>query len=142
VFELRKSDILAGANIRFVGTIVITTPTGTCSSTARWPYDFLKAITFTANNASNVINASGAKLKLRRMMKYPELTDRGVSNSIGGSTRTQGTLALASESWGVGQNQASIAAGTYSVDLRWPLDVARTWSTSPVRSSSRPAPPT
>lgn len=124
VFELRKSDILAGANIRFVGTVVITTPTGTCSSTARWPYDFLKAITFTANNASNVINASGAKLKLRRMMKYPELTDRGVSNSIGGSTRTQGTLALASESWGVGQNQASISAGTYSVDLRWPLDVA------------------
>jgi hypothetical protein len=124
VFELRKSDILAGANIRFVGTIVITTATGTCSSTARWPYDFLKAVTFTANNASNVINASGAKLKLRRMMKFPELTDRGVSNSIGGTTRTQGTLALATESWGVGQNQASIAAGTYNVDLRWPLDVA------------------
>lgn len=123
VIELRKSDILSGITVRFSGSLVITTPTGTATSTARWPYDLLKQVRFTANGASNVINCSGLKLKVRQMMKRGELTDRGISQTFGGVARTQGTLALASESWGVGAN-STLTAGTYSVDLEWFIPVA------------------
>lgn len=123
-WELRKSDILADCTIRIVGTVVITLPTGTVATTARWPYDIVKSLQFTANGASNLINASGWKLKARHFMKKADLDDRGVSQTIGGTVRTQGTLSLASESWGVGQNTSAIAAGTYNVDLAIPVDVA------------------
>ncbi|HRC64980.1 MAG TPA: hypothetical protein PLB86_07295 [Dermatophilaceae bacterium] len=122
VFELRKSDILSRLLVRFTGSLVITTPTGTAASTARWPYDMLNA-KFTANGASNVINASGLKLKARDAMKRGELSDRGVSQTVGGAAKTQGTLAMATESWGVGSN-STLSAGTYPVDLMWIVPVA------------------
>jgi hypothetical protein len=40
-----------------------------------------------------------------------------VSQSISGATVTQGTLSMASEAWGVGQNQSAIAPATYNFDL-------------------------
>lgn len=123
-WELRKADILADCHLRITGTVVITLPTGTCATTARWPYDVVKSAQFTANGASNLVNASGWKLKARHFMKKPGLNDRGVAQTIGGSTRNQGTISLASESWGVGQNTSAIAAGTYNVDLSIPIDVA------------------
>lgn len=124
IIELRKSDILSGILIRFTGSLVITTPTGAVNSTARWPYDLLRQCRFTANGASNIINASGLKLKVRDFMTKGDLTDRGVSQSVGGTARTQGTLSQASESWGVGSQQTAIAAGTYPVDLEWYVPVA------------------
>lgn len=123
-WELRKADILADCHLRIVGTVVITVPTGTVATTARWPYDIVKSAQFTANGASNLINASGWKLKARHFMKKPGLNDRGVVQTIGGTSRNQGTISLASESWGVGQNTSAIAAGTYNVDLSIPIDVA------------------
>lgn len=122
--ELRKSDILAGILIRFVGQVVVALPTGTCATSARWPYDFLKQVRFTANGASNIINCSGLKLKAREIMKKSDLTDRGVSQTFGGSARTQGTLAQASEAWGVGASTTGIAAGTYAIELEWFVPVA------------------
>src|SRR3954471_13423136 len=56
VVELRKSDILSSIQIRFTGTVTVTPGSGTVASTARWPYDFIKAARFTANGASNIIN--------------------------------------------------------------------------------------
>jgi hypothetical protein len=123
-WELKKSDIIAAAIVRFTGSLVITLPTGTAASTARWPYDMLKAVRFTANGASNVINASGLKLKLREAQKRSDFNDRGVSQTIGGATVTQGTLSSASESWGVGSNTSALAAGTYPVDLYWVVPIA------------------
>jgi hypothetical protein len=123
-WELKKSDIIAAAIVRFTGSLVITLPTGTAASTARWPYDMLKAVRFTANGASNVINASGLKLKLREAQKRSDFNDRGVSQTMGGATVTQGTLAGASESWGVGSNTSALSAGTYPVDLYWVVPIA------------------
>jgi hypothetical protein len=57
-------------------------------------------------------------------MKRADLTDRGVTQTIGGVTRTNGTLALASESWGVGSATTGIAAGTYNVDLTFAIPVS------------------
>jgi hypothetical protein len=124
IVELRKSDILAGITVRFTGTVTITPGTGTVASTARWPYDFIKAAKFTANGASNLINVSGLKLKLRDIQKHGDLTDRGVQQTIGGVVRNQGTLAKATEAWGVGSNTSALANGAYPVDLEWHVPVA------------------
>ncbi len=125
VVELRKSDILAGATLRFVGTIQVTLPTGASVNTsARWPYDLAKTVRFTANGQSNIINVSGAKLKAREFMVRADLDDRGVEQHVNGATRRQGTLAKAAESWGVGSRQTAVPAGTYDVDLEWFLPVA------------------
>lgn len=122
--ELRKSDIISGILIRFSGQIVTVKGAGTVNTGARWPYDLLKAVRFTANGASNIINCSGLKLKVRDVMKKSDLTDRGVAQTVAGATRTNGTLALASESWGVGSNTTAIADGTYGVELEWFVPVA------------------
>lgn len=123
-WELKKSDIIAAAVVRFTGSLVVTPGTGTAASTARWPYDMLKAVRFTANGASNVINASGLKLKLREFQKRTDLNDRGVTQTIGGASVNQGTLSMASESWGVGSNTSALSGGTYSVDLYWIVPIA------------------
>lgn len=123
-WELKKSDIIAAAIVRFTGSLVVTPGTGTAASTARWPYDMLKAVRFTANGASNVINASGLKLKLREFQKKSDLSDRGVVQTVGGATVNQGTFASASESWGVGSNTSALSGGTYTVDLYWVVPIA------------------
>lgn len=122
--ELRKADILSGITIRFSGQVVVTPGGGTVATTARWPYDFLKAVKLSANGASNIINCSGLKLKARDLMKRSDLTDRGVAQTVAGVSRTQGTLARASESWGVGSATTALAAGTYGIDLEWFVPVA------------------
>lgn len=123
-WELKKSDIIAAAIVRFTGTLTTTKGTGTVASTARWPYDMLKAVRFTANGASNVINASGLKLKLREYQKKSDFSDRGVTQTIGGSSVSQGTLSSASESWGVGSNTSALADGARDVDLYWVVPIA------------------
>ncbi len=123
-FELRKSDVLSKVTVRAFGQVVVTLPAGaSVASTARWPYDFI-SVRFTANGASNIINCSGAKLKMREIMKKGDLTDRGVTQTIGGVARTQGTMARASEAWGVGSNTGNIAAGTYDFELEWDIPIA------------------
>jgi hypothetical protein len=119
--ELRKADILSSIKVRFTGQVAVTG--GTVNSTARWPYDLITA-KFAANGASNLVNCSGLKLKIRDMMKRSDLTDRGVQQSMGGVARTQGTLAQASESWGVGSAATAIAIGNYAVELEWDIPVS------------------
>lgn len=123
-WELKKSDIIAAAIVRFTGTLTTAKGTGTIASSARWPYDMLKAVRFTANGASNVINASGLKLKLREYQKRGELSDRGVSQTVAGATVSSGTLSASSESWGVGSNTTNLADGAYPVDLYWVVPIA------------------
>lgn len=123
VVELKKSDVLGGLRIRFTGTLVVAEGTGSSTSTARWPYDLINKVRFTANGASNLLNVSGLKLKVREFQVRQDLDDRGVSQTYGGVARTQGTLAKAAESWGVGSNSA-LSNGTYDVDLEWFVPVA------------------
>lgn len=124
VAELRKSDILSALHIRFSGTLSVTHNTGTVASTLRWPYDLLRAVKFTANGQSNLINVSGLKLKAREIMANSDALDRGIPQSINGATVQNGTLALASESWGVGAGATAIATGNYSVELYWRVPVS------------------
>jgi hypothetical protein len=120
VVEIRKSDILAGLLIKFSGSLVVGAGV---TSTARWPYDLIRQVRFTANGQSNIINCSGLKLKARDFMARGDLNDRGVSQTIGGVARTQGTLSQAAELWGVGSN-STLSANTYPVELEWWVPVA------------------
>jgi hypothetical protein len=129
VVELRKADILSTITLRFEGTLTVTG--GTTNSTAAWPLG-IAGVRFTANGQSNLINTGIAgpgggglqHLRVRDYMKRADLTDRSVSQTIGGVARTNGTLALASESWGVGSATTGIAAGTYNVDLTFSIPVS------------------
>lgn len=121
-FELKKADIIGGLHVRFSGSLVIT-GTGV-STTLRWPYDLIKQARFTANGQSNLINVSGSKLKAREQLARTDLTDRGVVQTVGAGLVQNGTLALASESWGVGAGSTNITAGTYNVELYWYVPVA------------------
>ena len=122
--ELKKSGIIAALEVQFVGTLTVTPGTGTVSSTWRWPHDFLQAAKFTANGQSNLINASGGKLKVREFMNKQHLSDRGVIQSINNVAVQHGTFSLDSESWGVGTAQTNIPAGSYDVELVWFIPVA------------------
>lgn len=124
IVELRKADIVSEIAIRFTGKLTTTKGTGTVATTRRWPYDILRAVKLTANGASNLINVSGLKLKARDIMKKSDLTDRGVSQKVGANTVTNGSLAQASESWGVGSGETALAAGSYDVELEWIVPVA------------------
>jgi hypothetical protein len=123
-----QTGIVSGLNIKFSGSLVTTAATGAVATTARWPYDLIRAARFSANAQSNLINVSGQKLKARDIMARGDLCDRGVVQAIGGAfpgtARTQGTLALNNEAWGVGSNVSAITPGTYPVELDWYVPVA------------------
>lgn len=122
------SGIISGFQVKFTGSLVITLNSGTAASSARWPYDFVKALRFSANGQSNLINCSGAKLKARQIMSRGDLSDRGVVRGVAGASPgtqvNQGTMSLNAESWGVGSNVTAIAGGTYDVELEWYIPVA------------------
>lgn len=124
VIEVKKTGIVSGFTVRFSGTVTSTPGTGTVATTARWPYDLIRLLRFTANGQSNIINVSGAKLKVREFMAKGDLTDRGIEQSVNGATVKHGTLAQACESWGVGSRATNIAGGSYGVDLEWFVPVA------------------
>lgn len=123
-----QTGIISGLTVKFSGSLTVALPTGTVQTTPRWPYDLMKAGRVSANGMSNLQNVSGWKYKAREIMARGDLTDRGVPQFIGGAypgtARTQGTLSLNNESWGVGQNVTAIAAGTYSVELEWYIPIA------------------
>ena len=126
--QMLQTGVLSQLQVHVVGSITVTPGGGTVASTARWPYDLVRAFRFTANGQSNLVNSPGSAIKLRDIQGRGDLTDRGVPQGIGGAspgtTRQNGTLSLASESWGVGSNVSGIGAGTYNVDLTYTLPIA------------------
>jgi hypothetical protein len=123
-----QTGIISGLSIKFSGTLTTTIGTGAVATTARWPYDLIRALRFSANGQSNLTNCSGAKLKWRDIASRGVLTDRGVTRGIGGASPgtqvNQGTMSLASESWGVGQAVTAIPNGAYPVELNWFIPAA------------------
>jgi len=126
--KVLRTGIISELQIELSGTVTITTPTGSAATTQRWPYDLIKACRFAANGQSQLINVSGLKLKAYEMMRKSDLNDRGVAQFVGGAfpgtAKTQGTLALNTESWGIGSGVTAITAGSYSFDLQWLVPIA------------------
>jgi hypothetical protein len=127
-FTIKQAGIIAAIDIEVAGTVVVTPGTGTCASTARWPWDLIKAIRFSANGVNNIINCSGGKLAVHRFMETGDISDKGISQGVGGASpgtaTVSGTLSLGSEAWGVGSNVTAIANGTYNFQLTYRLPVA------------------
>lgn len=124
IIELKKTDILSGLTLKFFGNLNVAPGTGSVNSTMRWPHDLARRVRFTANGQSNIINVSGAKLKVREIMKRGDLSDRGITQSINGTNVNQGTLAKACDAWGVGAGATAIAGGNYGVEIEWHLPIA------------------
>ncbi len=121
---IRKSDILSRAKIRLSGSLTIVLNAGTVATTAAWPYGLVKNLKTTANGATNLIDTNGPVLKALEFMTNEDLDDRGVPQSVAGVTVQNGTLSKSSEAWGLGNQQAAIAAGTYNFELEWQLPLA------------------
>lgn len=125
-FVIKQTGIISAIDITVKGTITVTlgaTP-GTCASTARWPFDLIQRARLSANGQSNLINCSGAKLRVHEFMAIGDTSDRGIPQSIGDATVYQGTLSQNSDEWGVGQSQTAIASGTYDVSFTVRMPVA------------------
>ncbi len=124
VVPLRKADIISAISVRFVGTLTTNDGTGTVKSSRRWPYDLLRRVKFSANGQSQLIDCSGAKLKVRDLMKSADLTDRSVVQSVAGASLSNGTMALAGEAWGTGSGTTAVVDGAKDVDLLWHIPIA------------------
>lgn len=128
--SMRQVGIIGGLYIKFSGQVVVTLGGGTAATTNQWPYNLCRNIRFSANGQSNLINVSGWNLKPRECMARSDHNDRGVARGIGGASpgtsRTQGTMSMANEDWGLGQNVTAIvgAPTTYPVELEWYVPVA------------------
>jgi hypothetical protein len=128
--SMLQTGVLGKLRIQFLGTLTVTLGGGTCATTGRWPYDLARAVRFSANGQSNLINCRGWKLKMREMMQRGDLSDRGIVRGIGGASPgtqvQQGTLSLNTENWGVGQNVTAIAGAptNYTVALEWVVPIA------------------
>jgi hypothetical protein len=95
------------------------------ASTAEWPYNLIKNVSFSGNGVSSLVSARGWTLRAREYAKDEGLSDRGVTQTIGGTTRTGGTLSLGCEAWGVGSNTTALGAQTnVPVDLVLTIPVA------------------
>src|SRR6266704_758414 len=125
-----QTGVVSGILLQFQGQVVVNLAAGTAATTGRWPYDLIRAVRLSANGQSNLINVHGAKLKVREIIARGDLSDRGVPQGIGGASpgtsRTQGTLSLNTESWGLGQNVTAIvgAPTVYNVNLEWYVPVS------------------
>jgi len=120
---LRRSDILGEVTLRLVGTLTVTPGTGSVASTAAWPYGVFRNIGFNANGSSSLISARAWTLKARELAKDEGLSDNGVTQTVAGSPKSNGTLSLPTESWGVGQNTSGLTTGG-TVELVVPIPVA------------------
>lgn len=128
LIPILQTGILSHLRVRVFGSVTVAVGTGTVATNYSWPYNLIRQLRFTANGMSNLISCSGTALKvLAAATSFPR-DDRGVTNAYGGASpgtsMSQGTLAEASESWGVGSGVTAIPNGTYNFDLVYEVPVA------------------
>jgi hypothetical protein len=130
VIPMLQTGIITYADVRLIGSVVVTLGGGTCATTYRWPYGLVKSLQFQANGQSNLINMSGWFLRAFALASRIPIDDRGVVQGVGGASPGtqvyQGTLSKSTETWGLGQGVTAIpgAPTTYNFDISIPVPIA------------------
>jgi hypothetical protein len=125
VVGILRSGVLSFLTVKISGSLVVTVVDAAATTpTAKWPYGLIRAARFQANGQSNLVNADGWFLKLREIMRKEALDDRGVPQTVNSVALTQGTLSMASESWGPEPLTAIAATTTYDVELSFKIPVS------------------
>lgn len=123
VINVPKVGILGDLYLTVTGEVVVAAASSVFPLW-RWPYDLVRRFELSANGVTNLISLSGAKLKAYSMIAYNNATDRGISRTLAGSARTQGTLCTSdSETWPFGPNAAFSTAGTYTFQITYRIPV-------------------
>jgi hypothetical protein len=118
VVGILRSGVLSFLTVKISGSLVVTIVDAAATTpSAKWPYGLVRAARFQANGQSNLVNADGWFLKLREVMRKEALDDRGVAETVDSVDITQGSLAMASESWGPMPLTPIAATTTYDVEL-------------------------
>lgn len=68
--RITNIGLLSNVRLLFVGTLTVTTPTGTCTSTYQWPWNFAKRVTVQANGQTSIIQSEGLDLRARRQRLF------------------------------------------------------------------------
>jgi hypothetical protein len=114
--DLRISNvgILAKIRLVFVGTLTVTTPTGTCTANYPWPWNVLKRFTLNANGQTSLISCEGADLRARERRMYRNARDQvsAIQGNVGTTTDAM-----------VDPNPGTIAAGAYSIALVYDIPI-------------------
>jgi hypothetical protein len=106
--------VLAKIRLVFTGSLVVTTPTGTCTSTYQWPWNLLKRFTLNANGQTSLCSCEGMDLRARRQRYFRNPRDPVSSIGSNAGTTTDGI---------VDPNPSVIAAGTYPIVLVWDVPI-------------------
>lgn len=110
-FDTRLSNVGVLANVRiiFEGSLVVTTPTGTCTATYQWPHNVMKRFSLSANGQTSLLSAEGMDLRARNQRVYRNPRD---------------PITAAPQINEFGDPQAgAITAGTYPVYLVWDVPI-------------------
>jgi hypothetical protein len=110
-FDTRLSNVGVLANVRiiFEGSLVVTTPTGTCTATYQWPHNVMKRFSLSANGQTSLLSCEGMDLRARNQRIYRNPRD---------------PITAAQQIDGFGDPQAGgITAGTYPVYLVWDVPI-------------------
>lgn len=118
-----RAGVLAWLTVKVSGTLTWTaTDDDTVTPTMLWPLGLIRAARFQANGQSNLVNADGWFLRAREIMRR-NIDDRGVPQNYDGTTYYQGTMKLASESWGPPPLVALTSDSTADVELTFKIPV-------------------
>lgn len=131
--QLRQTGIVAGLEVRISGKVVVGGTIGTTTCSYKWPHGFIKNFTLSANGQSQLVSASGLRIRALECAMNPKLTDHAVSQKFGGTAYTNGTLGLSCDDWGTGPTPSTdwmapgsniATIGDYTVDVTYFIPVA------------------
>lgn len=102
----------------FEGSLVVTTPSGSCTSTYQWPHNVIKQATLNANGQTSIKQMSGLTMRQRHQRVY-----RNPSESVISAVNTDTVGSVAQIGAKGNPRPGSISAGTYAVTLAWEMPI-------------------
>lgn len=116
--RIPNNGLLANLRLIFEGTLVVTTPSGSCTSGYGWPWNTLKTFAMSVNGQTQLKRAEGLDFRMRRNRVHRHPREE-ISSAV--NTDTVGSVA---QTAAVGNPRpGTIAAGSYAVTLEYDLPI-------------------